>query len=150
MSPLFNLKICKKNPGINGVLLFDAKINGVYSSELIMNIEYTWIYWQGKKCHQFGLLTLTSFIGQFVHLVGRNGMDGGIVILASCKHIRVHENLIMYPFHNIWMDFKTREGGDIRLFIKLVPKVNIRWLTNFGDQRISCKTRMTTSIKAKL
>ena len=28
----------------------------------------------GKNCHQFSLLTLNSFIGQFVHPVGGEGM----------------------------------------------------------------------------
>ena len=71
-----------------------------------MDIVYTWMYGQGKIC-QFSLLLWTSFIGQFVHLIGREVMGyrgwmswmGGIVILASCEHffIKVHENLVQHP-----------------------------------------------------
>ena len=39
-----------------------------------MDIEYTWILWQGKNCRQFMLLTWNLFIGQFVHPVGGYGM----------------------------------------------------------------------------
>ena len=42
---------------------------------IIMDVEYTWILWQGGKCHQFRLLTSTSFIGQFMYPVG--GTIGG-------------------------------------------------------------------------
>ncbi len=57
----------------------------------LMNIGYTQIYWQGKTCHQFSLLILTSFIGQFVHPVEWEGtwkreLDrGSLIILASCE-----------------------------------------------------------------
>ena len=33
-----------------------------------------WILRQGKNCRQFSLLTGNSFIGQFVHPVGGEGM----------------------------------------------------------------------------
>ena len=38
-----------------------------------------------------------SFIGQFVHHVGGEGMEGGIVILARCVFlfIREHEVLVL-------------------------------------------------------
>ena len=39
----------------------------------IMDVEYTWILWQGKNCCQFSLLTCNSFIGQFVHPLGGEG-----------------------------------------------------------------------------
>ena len=68
-----------------------------------------WIYVDiltGKTCCQFRLLTWTSFIGQFVHLRGGEGMDMrvGIVISASCEFhfIRVHENLVQQSSNNIW------------------------------------------------
>ena len=52
------------------------------------------------------MLIFTSFIGQFVHPVGREGVKGGgwgINISDSCeKHfIRVHENLVQHPSNNI-------------------------------------------------
>ena len=57
----------------------------------------------GEFFCQFNLLIWTSFIGQFVNLVGGEGdgvkrKNGGIVILASCKYyfIRVHGNLGQY------------------------------------------------------
>ena len=56
----------------------------------------------------FIFLIWYSFIGQFVHLVGGEGMGygmwmGGIVILASWEYnfIRIHENLVQYPCNNI-------------------------------------------------
>ena len=42
-----------------------------------MDIGYTWIFWQGKICRQFRLLIWASFIGQFVHQIGVEGMGGG-------------------------------------------------------------------------
>ena len=58
-----------------------------------------------KNCSLFRLLRLTSFIGQFVHKVGGNGvkkLGGGIVILSSCEYyfFRVHENLVQHPCNN--------------------------------------------------
>ena len=49
---------------------------------MIMDIEYKWTLGQGKKCHQFRLLTwtMTSFIGKFVHPVrgdARGWIRGG-------------------------------------------------------------------------
>ena len=40
-----------------------------------------------------------SFIGQFVHPVGEEGVEGGIVILARCVFLffREHENLVLDP-----------------------------------------------------
>ena len=63
-------------------------------------LGYTWIYSQGKICRQISLIIWILFFGQFVHLLGRveegwvKGVDGGIVILASCEHhfISVHKN----------------------------------------------------------
>ena len=40
----------------------------------VMDIKYSWILWQGKNFRQFRLLTLNSFIGQFVYPVGGDGM----------------------------------------------------------------------------
>ena len=56
-------------------------------------------YITGENCRQFRLLKWTSFIGQFIHLVGGDGimgMDREVVILASTKFhfIRVHDNLM--------------------------------------------------------
>ena len=35
-----------------------------------MDIEYTWILYQGKNCRQFRLLTCSSFNGQILHPAG--------------------------------------------------------------------------------
>ena len=43
-------------------------------SETIMYIEYTLILKQGNNCRHFSLLFPLSFIGQFVHSVGRDWM----------------------------------------------------------------------------
>ena len=50
----------------------------------------------GENFCQFRLLTLTSFIGEFVHSETVNWIDKIISILASYKfHFkRVHENLV--------------------------------------------------------
>ena len=40
-----------------------------------MGVKYnTWILLQGENSRQFRLLTWASFIGQFVYLVGGEGM----------------------------------------------------------------------------
>ena len=36
---------------------------------ILMDVEYTWILWQGKNCRQFRLLFPLSFIGQIVYPV---------------------------------------------------------------------------------
>ncbi len=61
-----------------------------------MDIEYTWILWQGKNFSQLRLLTWNSFIDQFAHLVRGDGSKCGIAILARCKFhfIREHENQV--------------------------------------------------------
>ena len=55
----------------------------------LMDIEYTWIYLQGKICCQFRLLNWSSFIGQFGYPVGGEikvkGVDGEYRYLASCQ-----------------------------------------------------------------
>ena len=56
----------------------------------------------GKNLFQFSLLIWNSFISQLVHLVGGDGigkgMDGGIVILASCEHQFIaHIDLVQHP-----------------------------------------------------
>ena len=57
-----------------------------------------------ENFRQFRLLTWISFIGQFVHSLGWEGMGerGWIVILASYKFyfIRMHNNLVRYPSNN--------------------------------------------------
>ena len=69
------------------------------------------------SCRKFRLLTWTSFIGQFVHPVGWEGMDGWgcIVIIASCEYpfIRVHAIKVQHQsnnkhrlMHNLESDFK--------------------------------------------
>ena len=45
-----------------------------WSSNILMDLIYTWILCQGKICRQFRLLTFTLFIGQFVHPVGGDEM----------------------------------------------------------------------------
>ena len=47
----------------------------------IMDIECTWILWQGINSRQIRLLTWTSFNGQFIHPVGGDGLKGAIVII---------------------------------------------------------------------
>ena len=66
-----------------------------------MDIEYTWLLYQGKNFRQFSLPTRNSLIGQFVHPVegegmGLNGRKGVIVIVAHCvfHFIRGYENLV--------------------------------------------------------
>ena len=44
-----------------------------------MEVEYTWIFWQGKNCRQIRLLTWISFISQFIHLVEGKGMGVKVV-----------------------------------------------------------------------
>ena len=39
-----------------------------------MDVEYTWILWQGEICRKFGLLTLNSFISQSFHPGEGEGM----------------------------------------------------------------------------
>ena len=70
----------------------------LYKHLIIMDIRYTWIYWQGNICLQFSLLILTSFSGHFVHPEVR-----GICILSSYEHsfTRVHYNLEQHPNNNI-------------------------------------------------
>ena len=69
-----------------------------------MDIEYTWIacHCQGKNFYQFRLLTWTSFVGQFYHPVGGEGMDywwmGGSLFQPATSFIffRVHLILFLY------------------------------------------------------
>ena len=44
-----------------------------------MDIECTWTYWQGKINRQFSLSIWTSFIGQFVHAVGGEGIGYRVI-----------------------------------------------------------------------
>ena len=73
-----------------------------------MDIKYTWIYGQGKFCRQIRLLIWISFIDQFVHPVGGQGI-GCNVILASCGYqfIRVHKNLEQHPSNTISITITT-------------------------------------------
>ena len=34
-----------------------------------MDVECTWILWQGENCRQFRLLFPLPFIGQFIHIL---------------------------------------------------------------------------------
>ena len=72
-----------------------------------MDAEYAWILIQGENCRQSNLLTWNSFISQFVHPVGEEGMGYRcwmryIVILARTKFhfIIVHDNLVQDPSNN--------------------------------------------------
>ena len=61
-------------------------------------------YNDGKICRQLRLLIWTSFIGQFVHPVGGNGMYGGLDGRYSSweyHFIRLHINLVQHPSNNI-------------------------------------------------
>ena len=60
-----------------------------------MDIQYTWILWQGKNCRRFRFLKLNSFIGQFIDQVGEK-VIGGIAILPRYEFdlFREHENLV--------------------------------------------------------
>ena len=71
-------------------------IDSVTNATKKMNIEYTWILWQGKNSRQYAYWT--SHICRFDHpVVGVRGVDGRIVILASCKF---HFTLLEYKI--IW------------------------------------------------
>ena len=90
-----------------------------------MDINYTWIYWQGKICRQFGLLIWTSLIGQIILLVRGGGgiqlVGGSIVIAASREYyfIRVHENLMQHPSNNIsiWIVWLRKYVHMYKLFL---------------------------------
>ena len=60
------------------LLIFQGYLNIIHKIFfiLLMDVIYTWILRQGINCLQFSLLTWTSFIGQFVHPVGREGGIG--------------------------------------------------------------------------
>ena len=62
-----------------------------------IDIEYTYVdVMKRKKSRQFMLLTLKSFIGQFVNPIGwEDWSKSGIVTLARCElhFIREHKNL---------------------------------------------------------
>ena len=47
---------------------------GPSEKKIVNIIEYTLILQQGNNCRQFSLLFPLSFIGQFVHSVGRDWM----------------------------------------------------------------------------
>ena len=68
-----------------------------------MDVEYTWILGQVTNCRQFSLLTWNLFIGQFVHLVGREGdwEKGENHYFSPLNCIRKQKNLallVIYPF----------------------------------------------------
>ena len=68
-----------------------------------MEIGYTWIYRQGKICHQFSKLIWTSFIGHFFHPLGGDivnaGGGGGYRYFIQLRAFlfRAHENLVQHP-----------------------------------------------------
>ncbi len=67
-----------------------------------MDVQSTWMLWQGKNCPQFSLLTLKSFICQFIRPVGREGdgikgVEVGITILARC----MFNNMVVSPLFSL-------------------------------------------------
>ena len=63
-----------------------------------MYIGYSWMYLQGEICRQFSLLTWTSFIGQFIHIV--EGKRYHYFSQLRVHFIREHENLMQHPSNN--------------------------------------------------
>ena len=63
-----------------------------------MDSEYTWILRQRKNCRQYRLLTLTYFIGQFLHPVGRERM--GLRVGRYFSQLQVSVYLLEYM--TIW------------------------------------------------
>ena len=66
ISPTFTHKIPGKINHLSIVLSLYSYNSLLYS----IDVDYSWILWQGKNCPQFTLLILNSFIGQFVHPEG--------------------------------------------------------------------------------
>ena len=65
---------------INSRITPHKKLNTVHHINCSINppldVENTWISWQGENCRQFSVLFPLSFIGQFVYPVIGEGMGG--------------------------------------------------------------------------
>ena len=98
--------------GIANIGLLEAKLfiksihtyvcfNLLLLDAILMDVEYTWILWQGKIVVNLGCYNIIyySVCSSSIHPIGG---DGGIIISASYKFhfIRVHDNLVSDPSNN--------------------------------------------------